>query len=123
VPPELLVYDGDCGFCTQSAMWCRRRFRRAVDVAPWQSLDLAAFGLTERQVTTAAYWIDRRGGRHRGHAAIGRALLAMRGGWPVVGLLVLTPPLSLLARLGYWLTAKNRHRLPGATEACRLPTE
>jgi predicted DCC family thiol-disulfide oxidoreductase YuxK len=118
---ELLIYDGDCGFCTQSARWCRRRFKRSVDVQPWQALDLARFGLTESDTTSAAYWVDARGRTHRGHAAVGRSLLAMRGGWPVLGAVVLTPPISLLARAVYAWVARHRDRLPGATDACRVP--
>jgi predicted DCC family thiol-disulfide oxidoreductase YuxK len=120
---EVLIYDGDCGFCTETAAWCRARLARPVDVQPWQALDLAALGLTERDVTTAAYWIDAEGRAHRGHAAAGRALRAMRRPWPVVGALLLTPPFSLGARALYALVARNRHRLPGSTDACRLPTE
>lgn len=119
---ELLIYDGDCGFCTESAAWCRARFRRPVDVQPWQALDLAAFGLTEHDVTTAAYWIDEDGRAHRGHEAAGHALKAMRGLWPRLGQVVLLPPVRPLARGVYALVARNRQRLPGSTDACRLPT-
>lgn len=45
----LLIFDGDCGFCTTSARfatrWVDRRDR--YDIAPWQEVDLARFGLTE----------------------------------------------------------------------------
>src|SRR5215218_7513306 len=70
----LFVYDGDCGFCTASASWIGRRLRVPVRVAPWQSLDLAALGLVEADVTSAAYWIDEAGSRHRGAAGVARAL-------------------------------------------------
>ena len=36
------------------------------------------------------------------------------------GALLLAPPVSWFARPGYWLVARYRHRLPGATDACRL---
>ena len=88
---------------------------------PWQSCDLAALGLTEAEVTSAAYWIDAEGRAHRGHRAIGRSLMAAGGFWRLLGRLVITPPISWLATLGYALVAKYRHKLPGATEACRLP--
>ena len=115
-----LLYDGDCGFCTQTARWCRPRFRRPVDVRPSQDADIAAFGLTEHDVATAAYWIDDQGRAHRGHNGAARALLAMRGGWPLLGAVVLVPPVNLAARGLYALTARYRHHLPGATDACRL---
>jgi predicted DCC family thiol-disulfide oxidoreductase YuxK len=116
----LLVFDGDCGFCTASARWIEARLPESVPVEPWQSLDLEELGLTEHDVTTAAWWIDATGGRHRGHAAIGRALIEAGGVWGLVGRLIVTPPISWIARPVYALIARNRHRLPGATDACRL---
>ena len=45
----LLIFDGDCGFCTTSARfatrWVDRRHR--YDLEPWQQVDLARLGLTE----------------------------------------------------------------------------
>ena len=117
----MLVFDGDCGFCTSSARWIEARLPRGTPVEPWQSLDLDALGLTERDVTTAAYWVDADGGLHRGHLAIGRALIAAGGFWGVVGRVLVTPPMSWLARPVYALVARFRHELPGATDACRLP--
>ena len=116
----LLIYDGDCGFCTQLAKWCRPRFRTSVDVQPAQALDIAAFGLTADDVATAAYWVDDAGRAWRGHLAVVRALRAMRRGWPLLGLLLSAPPFSLPARWAYDWTARNRHRLPGSTDACRI---
>jgi predicted DCC family thiol-disulfide oxidoreductase YuxK len=118
----LLIYDGDCGFCTTSAAWAKRHFRQAVDVQPWQSLDLSRYGLTEQDVITAAYWIDEAGTAHRGHEAAAYGLKAMAPAWRLLGAVLLTPPFSLAARGLYALVARNRHRLPGSTDACRLPS-
>ena len=57
----LLIFDGDCGFCTTSAGWIERRLPDDVRVAPWQILDLEQYGLTESDVTSAAYWVDAEG--------------------------------------------------------------
>lgn len=117
----MLVFDGDCGFCTSSARWIEARLPDSVPVVPWQSCDLDELGLTEADVTTAAYWIDDAGVAHRGHQAIGRSLMTAGGLWGLIGRLVITPPISWLAGPVYRLVAKYRHRLPGATDACRLP--
>ena len=116
-----LIFDGDCSFCTSSAQWIERRLPPTARVEPWQRLDLAAVGLTERDVTTAAYWVDERGRTYRGHQSIARALVAAGGAWKVVGVALQIPPISWLAALGYVVIAKNRHRLPGGTPACKLP--
>jgi predicted DCC family thiol-disulfide oxidoreductase YuxK len=117
----VLVFDGDCGFCTASARWIEARLPDDVAVVPWQTCDLGELGLTRADVTTAAYWVDDTGATHRGHEAIGRSLMAAGGFWKAIGRLVITPPISWLAGPVYRLVAKYRHRLPGATDACRLP--
>lgn len=115
----LLIFDGDCGFCTTSAQWIERRLPDDVRVAPWQILDLDEYDLTEADVTTAAYWVDA-DGSHRGHLGIGRSLIAAGGIWTVPGHLIVRPPVSWIAKPVYAWIAKNRHRMPGASEACRV---
>lgn len=118
-----LVYDADCGFCTVCADFARAR--GDFEVAPWQALDLAAVGLTEQQVSAAAYWLDGDGPRS-GHRAIARALRSFRpgpryAGYRLLGRLIDLPPVRPLAAVGYALVARYRYRLPGGTDACRLP--
>jgi len=119
----LLVFDGDCGFCTRSARWIEARVPDGrVVVRPGQALDLAEVGLTADDVERAAWLIDDDGRRHRGHAAVARSLQAIGGFWRLAGSVMRVPPVSWLARAVYALVAQNRHRLPGATDACRLDT-
>jgi predicted DCC family thiol-disulfide oxidoreductase YuxK len=118
----MLIFDGDCSFCTSSATWIEHRLPSGTRVEPWQRIDLRSLGLTEADVTTAAYWVDERGKNHRGHRSIGKALMAAGGKWRAIGALILIPPFSWLAALGYAVIAKNRHRLPGSTPACKLPS-
>lgn len=116
-----LIYDGDCGFCTETASWFERRCALSeVAVQPWQALDLDRLGLTEQQARTEVWWVDAEGHTHGGHRAVGRALEAMGGAWPLVGRVVRLPPASWAAAPVYRLVARNRHRLPGSTDACRL---
>jgi predicted DCC family thiol-disulfide oxidoreductase YuxK len=118
----LLLFDGDCGFCTSVARWARRRLPSDVGVTPWQFVpDLGRLGLTVDDVSTAAYWIDERGRGHRGHLAFAEAFRAMGGGWRVLGSAMRTRPLTWLAAVVYDVIARNRHRLLGSTPACRVP--
>jgi len=120
---SVLIFDGDCGFCTTAARWAQRGFRRGERAEPWQSVGtqvLDSFGLTRHDVEQAAWWVDADRRRQRGHRAIGRALQA-GGGWRrAAGWLVLTPPTSWLGAGIYRLVVRWRHRLPGGTPACRL---
>lgn len=117
----MLIYDGDCGFCTTSARWIARRLPDDVRVVAWQSLDdLAAHGLTVDDVTSAAWWVEPDGSPRGGHLAIGAALRAAGGAWGLVGRALLAPPLRWIGGPVYRLVARYRYRLPGATDACRL---
>jgi predicted DCC family thiol-disulfide oxidoreductase YuxK len=119
----VLVFDGDCGFCTSAARWLERGFRHGERAEAWQLLGeegLARLGLTPKDAEQAAWWADREGRRERGHRAAGRALVAA-GGWRRgAGRLILTPPTSWLAAGAYRLVVRWRHRLPGGTPACRV---
>ena len=44
----VLVFDGDCGFCTTSAR-VGQRWLGLADVEPWQMIDLDELGLTDEQ--------------------------------------------------------------------------
>jgi predicted DCC family thiol-disulfide oxidoreductase YuxK len=120
---QLLVYDGDCSFCTSCARWITAHWSGSQRAVAWQHLgsdDLHRIGLTLDEVRAAAWWIDPSHGRSRGHLAIARALQAAPG-WPsVVGELLLVPPFRWLAAAAYPLIARWRHRLPGGTPACRM---
>ena len=120
MPTRLLVYDGDCGFCTKSARWAGAALPADADVQPWQALDLDELGLSERDVSEAAWWFDDAGAKHRGSRAIAGVLAASRGWRRLAGRLLSVPPLSWLAIPVYALVARYRYRLPGATDACRV---
>ena len=68
----MLIYDGDCAFCVRSLGWARR-LGATVEAQPWQSLDVGAYGLTEQDVTEAAWFITD-DVRARGHEAIAETL-------------------------------------------------
>lgn len=118
----LLVFDGDCAFCTTAVDRLRAILPRFPEAHPWQWLDLAYLGLTLDDVTHYAWVIT---GRHHygGHLAFSALLRMQRGlGWRFLGNLLRTPPYSAVAAVGYQLIARNRSRLPGGTPACALPS-
>lgn len=116
----VLIYDGDCGFCTSSASLAKRLLVEPVRVLPWQALDLDALGLTVADVSTAAYFVDTDGSTHRGHLAVGRSLEHMAPPLRPIGRLIQHRPLSWLAGPTYRVIARFRYRLPGSTDACRI---
>ena len=69
----VLVFDGDCAFCTTAARWAGVRLGARARVEAFQALGddgLGALGLERAEVQTAAWWVDRsRGRRERGARA------------------------------------------------------
>jgi predicted DCC family thiol-disulfide oxidoreductase YuxK len=114
-PAGHVVYDADCGFCTRYARWVDR------DPVSWQSLDLDAVGATAEQAANFAGFLSSEGRiTALGAPAIAAALRA-RGGWTApLGWLMTLPGVRSLAALVYPVIARNRHRLPGGTAACKV---
>ena len=117
----VLVFDGDCGFCTTSARFLHRWVVRegTTRVAPWQRLDLDELGVTEAQCRTAVQWVGQDGQVASGHAAIAATLRSGRPVWRPVGALLLAPVFSWLAERVYSWVSDHRYSMPGGTPACR----
>jgi predicted DCC family thiol-disulfide oxidoreductase YuxK len=116
----VLVFDGDCGFCTWSAVRIERWSSGSLDVVPWQRADLEGLGLTPAQCSAAVQFVGARGVASGG-AAVARALQQCRQPWRAVGHTLEQPWLAPVVERGYVVVAANRHRLPGATPACLVP--
>ncbi|KRE52890.1 hypothetical protein ASG70_14625 [Phycicoccus sp. Soil748] len=116
----LLIFDGDCGFCTTSARfvsrWVDRRDR--YDVRPWQELDLGSLGVTEADCIEAAQFVRRDGSVLAGHRAIAAGLTHGAPLWRPLGHLLTLPGVSQLAARVYAWVADHRYALPGGTAAC-----
>ena len=116
----LLVFDGDCGFCTTSARaW--QRWMKLEHVEPWQFLDLDELGLTIQQCTEAVQWVDEAGDVVAAEHAVIAACRHAGGFWGIVGRMMALPGIRQLAGIMYRLVAKYRYKLPGGTPACKLP--
>jgi predicted DCC family thiol-disulfide oxidoreductase YuxK len=116
----LLIFDGDCGFCTTSARfvsrWVDRRDR--YEVQPWQELDLAPLGVTEADCIEAAQFVRCDGSVVSGHRAIAAGLTHGAPLWRPLGHLLTLPGVSQLAARVYTWVADHRYALPGGTAAC-----
>lgn len=126
----IVVYDGDCAFCTRCARFIERRFGRRMEVASYQSLDasgrLAAVGLDAATCAEALQFVEGRPERgawriSSGASGVGRLLVVAGRLWRVIGLVLLAPGIRSLAGVVYRWVARNRHRMPGGTAECSLP--
>ncbi|MFF9554905.1 thiol-disulfide oxidoreductase DCC family protein [Streptomyces albus] len=117
----LLIYDGDCGFCTSAVRFGERRVRPRCEPVPWQFTDLDALGVTTDRAEHEVLWVTPAGTVYGGARAVAKALLSAPGAWPLLGALMMLRPLRWAADGLYRLVAANRHRLPGGTPACAAP--
>lgn len=112
----VLLYDGDCPFCTR----CVRALERIgpdAEFVAWQSTDLAELGVTEEQATGAAWWVQIDGTVRSEYEAIAAMLNTAGRIWKIISRVILLPGISGMAAKVYRLVAANRYRLPGSTPA------
>lgn len=118
---SLLLFDGDCGFCQKAAEASQSvLFRATLTATPFQRTGLGEFGLTPQRCEETLHVIDPRGGVRTGSDAVAEVLLASRFPWPFLGRVLYLPGVRRLAQGFYARVARNRHRLPGGSTACRL---
>jgi len=115
----IIIFDGECGFCTGVVRWLKRLDRAGrVRPIPCQRPGLPeGLGLSRRQCEEAAWAVEPGGRRHRGGAAM-VAALAWALGWPgLVGLYYL-PVIRQAADNLYWVITRLRPYLPGTRPHC-----
>ncbi|WP_262848954.1 thiol-disulfide oxidoreductase DCC family protein [Mumia quercus] len=118
----VLVFDGDCAFCSSSARWLQRWApSRRAHVVAWQHADLDALRLTAAQCAEAVQWVDD-ARQAAGPVAIAAYLRTARRPWPLAGALLGLRPVTALAWPVYRWIAAHRHQLPGGTPQCALPS-
>jgi predicted DCC family thiol-disulfide oxidoreductase YuxK len=119
----LLVFDGDCAFCSTWVERLREALPRYPETTPYQWADLDALGLTHDDVTHYAWYLTPTH-QYAGHLAFSALLRSQPNiGLRFAGQLIATPPFSWAAALGYRFIARYRHLLPGGTPACALPRD
>ncbi len=119
---HVVFFDGVCGFCNASVDFLfRHDVHRRLLFAPLQ-------GETAQQRLTAAdvenlhslvFWTPT--GCYRKTSAVVRIGWTLGGVWSVLATLLWLIPRPL-RDVGYNLVARNRYRIFGKKETCRLPT-
>lgn len=114
----IFLYDADCGFCTATVAKLRAAFPR-VEFHASRTVDLGAYGLTQADAQEKAWLVD--GTRVLGGGAAVTGLLRSWGapGRAVARVLDVWPASSVINAI-YSLIARNRYRLPGSSDSCRL---
>jgi predicted DCC family thiol-disulfide oxidoreductase YuxK len=116
----VLLFDGDCGFCTTCVNWMQRHIRRLDATVPYQQADLDALGVTAAQAEQALQWVAADGTVYSGELAVAHVLIDAGKGWSVIGRAIALPGVRQISGVVYRWVARNRQRLPGGTPACSL---
>lgn len=121
---SVLIFDGDCAFCSSSARLLKKLTKNRIAVEPFQFLQLADYDLNQELTSKAVYYVTKTE-TFVAARAIARALIDSRTPWAIAGFFMNLPVVVSFAELVYYWVAKNRHKLPGGTPECalRLPPE
>jgi predicted DCC family thiol-disulfide oxidoreductase YuxK len=117
----ILVFDGDCGFCTTTANWIKKNSKIGLEIAPYQWTDLNQYGLTAEEAAAKVQLVV--GDKvFAGHYCMAKLLLIqpnvlLKG----LGALMVAPFLNPISAKAYEWIAANRQKLPGGTPACKMP--
>ncbi|SDT79983.1 Predicted thiol-disulfide oxidoreductase YuxK, DCC family [Streptomyces sp. TLI_053] len=130
----VLVFDGDCAFCTTCATWAERFLRQTLASGGWEAvpfqfadlagLDASAGGRGEvswERAEREVLWVTPAGRVYGGAQAVARLLMRSGGVWAYLGGVLALAPVRPVAGLVYRWVARHRHRMPGGTAACALP--
>jgi predicted DCC family thiol-disulfide oxidoreductase YuxK len=106
----VLVYDGECEFCSRLARWVEQRDGRGhISVRPNQQAGLVErLGLTRAEVERAAWAVEPGGAKFEGAAAVNRVLRELGGTWRGLGSLYLAPPIGWVEDRYYARVAHRR---------------
>ena len=119
----VLIFDGDCGFCTTTANWIEKRSLTPLEIQPYQWAKLAGFGLTENEAADKVQLVVD-GKIFAGHHCMAKLLLIQPNVLlKFVGAVMVMPGVDPISAKVYEWVAANRHKLPGGTPACKMPRQ
>lgn len=122
VSPPVLLFDGDCAFCSSCARWITAHVPTPVDLHPWQWTDLEPLGVEVDEVDAAVVLVDVHLRHTSGPEAFAGLLRSSTSGaWRAAGRVLGVRPVLAVAWPVYRWIARNRHRMPGGTAQCSLP--
>ncbi|KAB1652495.1 DUF393 domain-containing protein [Pseudoclavibacter chungangensis] len=121
----VLVYDGDCGFCSWSVERAREVLPALPEVRDGRRTAIDDLYLDPLDVDEAVWVVREENGvlrQYRGADAVFEVLRRQPAFvWRFIGNLATVPGIAGSTRVAYEIVKRNRHRLPGGTTSCALP--
>jgi GNAT superfamily N-acetyltransferase/predicted DCC family thiol-disulfide oxidoreductase YuxK len=119
----VLLYDGECRFCTASAQWLERHARSTARVQRWQRGDLAGLGVSAEQCAEAVQWVGN-GRLASGPDALAAYLQSSTGAWRAAGRRLATAAAQQLTRPTYRGLVRHQGReADAAADRSRPPVK
>lgn len=116
----LFLFDADCGICQSGTDRIRRTIAPPVEIVGYQSVDLDALGVSEADVEEGPVLVRSDGTHVVGPAAMAELLGAARSPYRQAGRTMQLPVIRhVLGAVGP-VMYRNKHRLPGASDSCRV---
>lgn len=123
----LLIFDADCAFCQSCVRWGNRNLRAFPKAAGFQHLDLSLGPVSREQAQTSIWLVSTANSEFEplpaNRAAAFILKLEPNVFWKLFGHFIDIPGLRVISKAVYYFVAKNRAKLPGATESCELSTK
>jgi predicted DCC family thiol-disulfide oxidoreductase YuxK len=117
----VLIFDGDCGFCTTTANFMVKHSKVTIEAKPWQYVDFTNLPITKEDCAEQVYLLVD-GKPYGGHEGFAMTLRVQPSKViRFIGLVAMSKALRWFSKPTYRLVAKYRHKLPGGTPACKLP--
>lgn len=116
----VLLFDGDCGVCQSGTDSIRTKVKPPVDIIAYQRVDLADFGVSEADVAEGPVLVRTDGTHVIGPLGMAEMLRSARAPYRYMGNVMLMPGLRHALRALGPVMYRNRSRLPGSNDACRV---
>ena len=114
------LFDGDCGVCQNGTDTIRSKVKPPVDIIAYQNVDLADFGVSEADVLEGPVLVRTDGSHVIGPLGMAEMLRSARAPYKYMGKVMLIPGLRHALRALGPAMYKNRSRLPGSNDSCRV---
>lgn len=116
----VFLFDADCGICQTGTDRIRERIAPPVEIVGYQSVDLDSLGVSEADVEEGPVLVRADGTHVVGPGAMAELLAASRSPYRQAGRTMQLPGVrQVLGAVGP-VMYRNKHRLPGASDSCRV---
>ena len=123
----MLIFDGDCAFCTRCAEWGAANLKPWVATKPSQQVKPEDFGLTAEDFKKSIWLVNTKDPKIAplaANRAVAKILQNQQNVfWRSFGIILDIWWVRPIASSVYFLVAANREKMPGATDECKIPTK